>query len=69
MSNPNTNRGAVLLAELKALVDSFPQHQRKDLIKITLKDEGENNKHLYFDAVKAEKEETPQLAKATSDAT
>jgi hypothetical protein len=29
-----SNRGAVLLAELKALVDSFPQHQRRDLIKI-----------------------------------
>ena len=40
----------------------------KDLIKITVKDEGNNNKHLYFDAVKTEKE-TPQLAKAASDAT
>src|SRR5207248_10621805 len=40
----------------------------KDLIKITVKDEGAGNKHLYFEAVKTEKE-TPQLAKATSDAT
>src|SRR5207248_6150441 len=40
----------------------------KDLIKITVKDEGENNKHLYFEAVKTEKE-APQLAKAASDAT
>jgi ATP-dependent Clp protease ATP-binding subunit ClpC len=40
----------------------------KDLIRITVKDEGENNKHLYFEALKTEKE-TPQLAKATSDAT
>ena len=40
----------------------------KDLIKITVKDEGAGNKHLYFEAVKIEKE-TPQLAKATSDAT
>src|SRR5437764_10454194 len=40
----------------------------KDLIKITVKDEGDNNKHLYFEAVKTEKE-VPQLAKATSDAT
>ena len=40
----------------------------KDLIKITVKDEGNNNKHLYFEAMKIEKE-TPQLAKATSDAT
>ncbi|HEX4797002.1 MAG TPA: ATP-dependent Clp protease ATP-binding subunit, partial [Humisphaera sp.] len=40
----------------------------KDLIRITVKDEGANNKHLYFEAVKTEKE-TPQLAKATSDAT
>jgi ATP-dependent Clp protease ATP-binding subunit ClpC len=40
----------------------------KDLIKITVKDEGEGNKHLYFESLKTEKE-TPQLAKATSDAT
>ena len=40
----------------------------KDLIKITVKDEGAGNKHLYFEAVKIEKE-APQLAKATSDAT
>ena len=31
-----TNRGAVLLAELKAVVDSYPPYQRIDLIK-TLK--------------------------------
>jgi hypothetical protein len=29
-----SNRGAVLLGELKALVDSFPQHRRKEVIKI-----------------------------------
>ncbi|HEX5245132.1 MAG TPA: AAA family ATPase, partial [Tepidisphaeraceae bacterium] len=40
----------------------------KDLIKITVKDEGENNKHLYFESVKTEKE-APELAKAASDAT
>jgi len=40
----------------------------KDLIKITVKDEGENNKHLYFEAIKTEKE-APELAKAASDAT
>jgi ATP-dependent Clp protease ATP-binding subunit ClpC len=40
----------------------------KDLIKITVKDEGENNKHLYFESVKTEKEK-PELAKVTSDAT
>jgi len=40
----------------------------KDLIRITVKDEGAGNKHLYFEALKTEKE-TPQLAKATSDAT
>ncbi len=40
----------------------------KDLIRITVKDEGGTNKHLYFEALKTEKE-TPQLAKAMSDAT
>ena len=40
----------------------------KDLIKITVKDEGENNKHLYFEAIKTQKE-APELAKAASDAT
>src|SRR5206468_4633106 len=40
----------------------------KDLIRITVKDEGEGNKHLYFEALKTEKE-APQLEKATSDAT
>jgi ATP-dependent Clp protease ATP-binding subunit ClpC len=40
----------------------------KDLIKITVKDEGAGVKHLYFEAVKAEKA-TPQLATAASDAT
>jgi ATP-dependent Clp protease ATP-binding subunit ClpC len=40
----------------------------KDLIKITVKDEGDNNKHLYFESLKVEKE-APQLAKAASDAT
>jgi hypothetical protein len=28
------NRGAVLLAELKALVDSFPHHERAGVIKM-----------------------------------
>ncbi len=42
----------------------------KDLIRITLKTEDANNKHLYFEAVKTESSsETPQLAQATSDAT
>ena len=29
-----SNRGAVLLAELKALVDSFPHHQRAGVSKV-----------------------------------
>ena len=33
MANYPSNRGAVLLAELKALVDSFPHHQRTAVIK------------------------------------
>jgi ATP-dependent Clp protease ATP-binding subunit ClpC len=43
----------------------------KDLIKISVKQEDENNKHLYFDAIKAEKPEgeKKQLAEAGSDAT
>src|SRR5688572_17818767 len=46
----------------------------KDLIRITVKDEGENNKHLYFEATStAAKEsaggEQKQLAQAGSDAT
>ena len=32
--NANTNRGAVLLKELKTLVDSFPEDQRKEVIKV-----------------------------------
>src|SRR5665213_3135109 len=40
----------------------------KDLIKITVKDEGDNNKHLYFESSKTEKQ-VPELAKAGSDAT
>jgi hypothetical protein len=28
-----SNRGAVLLKELKALVDSFPEHRRKELVR------------------------------------
>jgi hypothetical protein len=32
--NAKSNRGAVLLGELKALVDSFPEDQRKTVIKI-----------------------------------
>ena len=32
MENVKSNRGAVLLGELKALVDSFPEHRRKDVI-------------------------------------
>jgi ATP-dependent Clp protease ATP-binding subunit ClpC len=42
--------------------------KEKDLIKITVKDEGANNKHLYFESFKSEKA-APQLAKAGSDAT
>jgi len=42
----------------------------KDLIKISVKDEGENNKHLFFDALTTgKKEEEKQLAQASSDAT
>ena len=33
IENGTSNRGGVLLAELKALVDSFPPHQRTDVIK------------------------------------
>jgi hypothetical protein len=32
--NTKSDRGAVLLGELKALVDSFSEHQRKEVIKI-----------------------------------
>jgi ATP-dependent Clp protease ATP-binding subunit ClpC len=43
----------------------------KDLIKISVKDEGEGNKHLFFDAQSSDagKEEEKQLAQASSDAT
>ena len=42
----------------------------KDLIKITVKDEGDGNKHLYFEAVTTNAgSEEQQLAKAASDAT
>ena len=48
----------------------------KDLIKISVKDEGEGNKHLYFDALTAAEAGIPkeaggekQLAQAASDAT
>src|SRR3954467_14236142 len=41
----------------------------KDLIKITVKDEGEGNKHLYFEPVTTGNAEEQQLAKAASDAT
>jgi ATP-dependent Clp protease ATP-binding subunit ClpC len=41
----------------------------KDLIRITVKDEGEGNKHLYFDPVTTGNAEEQQLAKAASDAT
>ncbi|MGB7156426.1 MAG: ATP-dependent Clp protease ATP-binding subunit [Tepidisphaeraceae bacterium] len=41
----------------------------KDLIKITVKDEGEGNKHLYFESLVSEKKEEKQLAQASSDAT
>jgi hypothetical protein len=34
IKNATSNCGAVLLGELKALVDSFPQHRRKEVIKI-----------------------------------
>ena len=32
LENGTPNRGAVLLAQLKTMVDSFPHHQRTDLI-------------------------------------
>ena len=41
----------------------------KDLIRITVKDEGEGNKHLYFDPVTTATADEQQLAKAASDAT
>jgi ATP-dependent Clp protease ATP-binding subunit ClpC len=42
----------------------------KDLIRITLKVEDSGEKHLYFEAVKADaKSDQPQLAQASSDAT
>ena len=43
----------------------------KDTIKITVKDEGEGNKHLYFEAVSSgdKSGDKPQLAQASSDAT
>lgn len=43
----------------------------KDLIRISVKDEGENNKHLFFDAVTTEKEpaEEKELAPAVANAT
>jgi len=34
IENGTPNRGAVLLTELKALVDSFPHHQRGNVIKM-----------------------------------
>ena len=34
VENGTSNRGAVLLAELKALVDSLPHHQRGNVIKM-----------------------------------
>jgi ATP-dependent Clp protease ATP-binding subunit ClpC len=40
----------------------------KDLIRITIKAEDENNKHLYFESFKTEGAK-PELAKAASDAT
>jgi ATP-dependent Clp protease ATP-binding subunit ClpC len=41
----------------------------KDMIRITVKDEGEGNKHLYFVAESTANAEEQQLAKAGSDAT
>src|SRR5205823_13969983 len=41
----------------------------KDLIRISLKAEEDGVKHLYFDALKSEKADQPQLAQAASDAT
>ncbi|HEV7299071.1 MAG TPA: ATP-dependent Clp protease ATP-binding subunit [Tepidisphaeraceae bacterium] len=43
----------------------------KDTIKITVKDEGEGNKHLYFEAISSGDKtgDKPQLAQASSDAT
>jgi ATP-dependent Clp protease ATP-binding subunit ClpC len=41
----------------------------KDLIRITVKTEAENNKHLYFEALSTKDQAKPQLAQAASDAT
>jgi ATP-dependent Clp protease ATP-binding subunit ClpC len=41
----------------------------KDTIRISVKDEGDNNKHLYFDAVSTGTAEELQLTKSASDAT
>src|SRR5205809_1237187 len=41
----------------------------KDLIRITVKTEADNNKHLYFEAVSTKDQAKPQLAQAASDAT
>jgi len=41
----------------------------KDLIRITVKTEAENNKHLYFEAISTKDQAKPQLAQAASDAT
>ncbi len=41
----------------------------KDLIRITVKTEEGGDKHLYFESLKSESKEQPELAKTTSDAT
>jgi ATP-dependent Clp protease ATP-binding subunit ClpC len=41
----------------------------KDLIKITVRGEGDKEKHLYFEALTSGGEEQKQLAQASSDAT
>jgi len=41
----------------------------KDLIRITVKAEEGAEKHLYFESLKSDSKEQPELAKTTSDAT
>lgn len=47
-----SNRGAALLGELKELVDSFPDHQRKEVISVV--------RHVF-------KELTPSLEFSTEE--
>lgn len=41
----------------------------KDLIRITVKTEENGDKHLFFEALKSEAKDQPELAQASSDAT